>query len=534
MSDEKKVNSEYVDYDTGNWEEMLYARHAEIESFKDLSQQRGTSVPAIFSQFYKFVQNPSTVSLQTFKRMVDTDETIGSGVDFLTTCLTARLGNYQHKSKEITEWVNARLEDIEGGMISNVKELLSATWAGFFVGEKNWANTENGFVVKKIVPLPPVTVLFEMDREGRVTPDGILQYQRNWNPFTLNGGLGVFGGSFGTGSGFSVGSSRPDPFAKFGDLDFPARTASAYNYLSVRIPRQKCIHYAFDAQGKFGNPYGRSLLRRCYKYYVTKDAVLQMMVVALDRKGTPLTVVYADPNTTLMDPNQKQAGVSAKGQRIGMRADVAAQKAFANLHNDSVIILPGKKGEIFDTDFINQSANTDTFISAIDLCNKSILRGLLIPALIFGNGDGSGSFALGQEHARTFDKILDGILAGAKQCLLQQLVYEMIAYNFPRSAWEKDGLGDFAKREMTQEERDKELDVCQKAVDMGAIDMTDLQDMNQVREKAGFEPRDTTIIQPGDALGMDGDEESEDDGEGNKEKGKSKDAKGNERGDSGS
>src|SRR5690242_6567702 len=84
-------------------ERELFARHVEVETFKDLEVQRGTPIPALFNIFYKFIQNPSSVSVETYKRMVDTDDTIGSGVDFLTTALSARLGRYQHPSQEITE-----------------------------------------------------------------------------------------------------------------------------------------------------------------------------------------------------------------------------------------------------------------------------------------------------------------------------------------------------------------------------------------------------------------------------------------------
>ena len=79
--------------------DMLYARHVEIQSFKDLEVQRGTPIPALFNQFYKFIQNPSSVSVETYKRMIDTDDTIGSCVDFLTTCLAARIGRYQHPNQ---------------------------------------------------------------------------------------------------------------------------------------------------------------------------------------------------------------------------------------------------------------------------------------------------------------------------------------------------------------------------------------------------------------------------------------------------
>jgi hypothetical protein len=488
----EKTDGIDIDNESYELETLLYARHVELESLTDLEQQRGTPIPALFNQFYKFIQNPSSVSIETFKRMIDTDDTVGSGVDFLTTCLAARLGRYQHKNQEITEWVNERLEQIENGWYNVVKELLSASWAGFCVMEKVWANTKNGFVPQKLVSLPPSTILFETDRTGEITSDGILQYQRNFNPQLLSQGAGFFGG-IGTGFGFSD-SIRPDMYAKMGDLPFPMRTANTFNYLSIRIPRQKCIHYAFDAQGKFGNPYGRSLLRRAYKFWVTKDEVLRMLAIALDRKGTPLTVIFADPNATIGNSDKMQEGVNYKGQRgKGIRADLAAQQAFSKVHNDSSIVLPGKKGQIYDIEFVPQTSNANDFLESLRFCNQSLLRSMLIPSLIFGNGDGSGSFALGQEHAKTFDKICDGMLAGLKHTIIQQLIKEMLAYNFKKVDWEKDGYGDFAKRELSQEERDKEVDAIEKGVNMGAIDMSDLNDTNKIRDVLGFEARDKVL-----------------------------------------
>jgi len=509
--------SQYADANDLEIEQMLYARHAEVTSLNDLTTQRGTPIPALFSQFYKFVQNPSSVSVETFKRMVDTDDTVGSGVDFLTSCLAARLGRYQHKSEEITNWVNEQLDKIQGGWTNAVKEMLSATWAGYSVSEKVWANTKNGFVPEAIVTLPPGTILFETDRTGRLTADGILQYQRNYNPQMLAQGLGFFGGIIGIGSGFSGNSVRPDAFAKFGDLPFPMRTANTFNYLSIRIPTQKCIHYSYNAQGCFGNPYGRSLLRRAYKYYVLKDEFLRMMAVALDRKGTPLTLIYADQHASLLDPSKKTAGKNMKGTKAAsMRADEAAQAAFKNIHNDSFIVLPGKKGQIYDTDFVPQASNTADFIEALRFCNNSIMRALLIPSLAFNAGDGTGSYALGQEHSKTFDKVLDSNLEGLSNVLMQQLIKEMIAYNFPASAWEKDGLGSFSKREFSQEERQKEAEMFEKAVNMGIVDSNDLNDLNQMRDTLGFDPRETVIEKPVNPINdlFGGDKDVEDDGTG--------------------
>lgn len=466
----------------------LYSRHAEITTFQDLEKQRGTPIPALFNIFYKFIQNPSTVSVETFKRMVDTDDTIGSGVDFLTTCLQSRLGPYVHPDEEITEWLGHALDEVKGGWTNMMKELLGAAWAGFAVQEKVWANDpELGFIVKKLVSLPPTSVLFETERTGDLTEDGILQYQRNYNPMMMGIGPGSFFG-FAQQSGRA---QRTDPLAKFGDMPFPLRSANIYSYLSIRIPTQKCIHYSFDAQGKFGNPYGRSLLRRAYKWYVLKDAFLQMLSVALDRKGTPLTIVFADPNTTLETGEAAMSGVNQKGNPLNrIRADQAAAKAFANIHNDTTIVLPGKKAQVFDTEFVPQDAHADQFIAAIQMCDRGIMRALLIPSLVFTNGDGTGSYALGEQHAKTFDKILDGFLGGFKQCLQEQFICQLLAYNFPRERWKgKDGIGKFSSVELSVDEIKKETEVFASLQQMGAVDMNDLEDLNTIRGKARLAPR---------------------------------------------
>lgn len=476
------------EYDAKDYmdDEKLYSQHASVNSPKDLMEQRGTPIPALFNQFYKFIQNPSTVSVETFKRMVDTDDVVGSGIDFLTSCLGARLGSYEHPSQEVTEFVNKALAYIDQGWNTVVKEGMSALWAGHSVQEKVWTNADMGFVVKKLKTYPPTTILYETERDGDLTPDGILQYQRNYNPQILGQGLGVYG-SIGVN-----GRVNPDPLAKVGDFPFPLRMSNSYSYLSIRIPTFKCVHYAHNSMG---NPYGHSLLRRAYKYWVLKDSFLKMMAVALDRKGTPLTIVYADPNATMLDARTYQQGVNPNLQNR-MRADLAARQAFANVHNDSTIILPGKKGQIYDTDFAPQDPNTSSFLDAIRYCDQGLLRALLVPSLIFTNGDGTGSYSLGQEHAKTFEKILDSILFGMKHVYLHQLVKELIAYNFPESAWKKDGIGDFSKRELGKEELSKEMEMYERGINMGVIDANDLGDLNKMRETMGFNATEKIIEKP--------------------------------------
>ncbi len=473
--------------------EQLMARHIEINELAQLmgdEHQRGTPIPALYNMWFRFIQNPSTVSIETFKRMVDTDETLGSGVDFLVSCLAARLGAYQHDDPEVTRFVTRALEEMEGGVTAAHKEALNACWAGFSVGEIVWANKSIGFVPAKIAALPPSSILFEVDRVGSITDDGILQYQKNYNPLGIGQGFGFFSGG---GNGFS---GRPDPIAKLGDLPFPLRSANTFNYMSVRIPKLKTFHYSWGGPGNFGNPYGRSLLRRAYNWWVQKWAYAQMMGVAF---GTPLTVVYADQNVT-MDQSGKLSSTEKRSRGDMVPGPVAAANAFKNVHNNSVIVLPGKKGQQFEATVLETTSNASDFIAALQFCNQMLMRALLIPSLIFTSGDGAGSYALGQEHAKTFDKLLDSMLEGYRHAFLDQVIRQLLAYNFPKKVWMEKGLGTFAKRELTQDEKQKEAEMFATAIDKGIVDTNDLSDLNKMREAMGFEPRTTPIQKPMDPM----------------------------------
>lgn len=484
-------------------------RHVEVQTLADLlgtDNQRSTPIPALYNVFYKFLQNPSTVSVETYKRMVDTDETVGSGLDFLVSCLVARLGPYQHKDPEITAFVNKALAEMKGGPVNTFKEMLSASWAGFSVSEIVWANKEIGFVPEKLVTMPPGSILFSANRNGELESDGILQYQRNYNPLAMSSNIA--GGFYSAGGVNGFAPNRPDPMAKLGDFAFPVRLPNSFSYMSIRIPVLKCVHFTWNSQGCFGNPYGRSLLRRAYNWWIQKWAYAQMMGVALDRKGTPLTVVFADPNVSVVDQNKMASGSKSNTRDSMLRGPAAAAAAFKNIHNDSVVVLPGKKGQNFDIEKLDVSSNAQDFIGSIQLCNTLIMRALLIPALVFSSGDGAGSYALGAAHEKTFDKICDGYLEGFKNVLVEQVVQQILAYNYPAERWKLDGAGGFAKRELTMDEREKEMNVFTAAIDKGIVDANDLADLNKMREAIGFEPRTEVIKKPKPMMpmmGVDGD-----------------------------
>jgi hypothetical protein len=459
--------------------EELLNRADEVSRLEKEQFQLGTSVPNLYGSVSKFIANPSTVSVETYKRMIDTDETLGSGIDFLILAMIARFGDYKHPDPEITQFVRHVLNKMDGSWHENLAEMLSAEWAGFSATEEVWDYKKDfmghpAYVPKKLVTYPPLTIVFAVDRNGEILPDGIYQYQRYHNTFFNSYVYGMRQGEL---DGF-----RPDLFASVGDYPYPIRIAADLSYLTVRLEKSKMIHLRSSVTGAFRNPYGRSLLRRAYKNWVCKDAFLKMWMIAADWKGTPLVIGYAAPNDTVLEQDNTERG---QGQVRAERSDEAMSRVFKTIHNSSFITLPGKKGEIYDVEAVSVQGDMNVFKDGVTYFNAAMMRSLLIPPLVFTSGDGAGSYALGQEHHKIFNQSVDGKLKVYKQGILDQFIRKVISYNFPKARWQKTGFGEFALEEYDPEVMEKLGNIFGALTTNGYLSPENQADMDFVRQKVG-------------------------------------------------
>lgn len=469
---------DWIDDVPPNIKTELRNRYDELSRLQQEQIQEGTTVPQLYGSLSRFIANPSTVSVETFKRMLDTDETIGSGIDFLNLALIARWGDYKHPVKEIEVFVRRALEQMEGSWHEALDEMISAEWNGFSITEQVWEAKADfdgapAYVPKKLVTYPPLTIVFAVNRHGDVLPDGIFQYQRFHNTFFNSYVYGIRPGEL---DGF-----RPDLFSSIGDYPYPIRIAADLTYLTIKIPKSKVIHLRSSSTGKFKNPYGRSILRRAYKSWVMKDAFLKMWLVAADRKGTPLVIGFAAPNDTVLEQLRKDG---EPNQNSVQRSDVAMANAFAKIHNSSFMVLPGRKGEEYDVEAVQAQGDMNVFKDGIDYFNRSMLRALLVPDLLMGEGQGGGlNGSLGSEHKKVFNQIVDGKLKVYKQEVCSQFIRKIIAYNFPQDLWEKHGYGEFVLEEYDPEVMEKLANIFGALTDRGYMTPEEQSDMDYVREK---------------------------------------------------
>jgi hypothetical protein len=95
----------WVDATPLSIKEELESRFEEMTRLEQEQIQVGTTTPQLYGSLSRFVANPSTVSVETYKRMLDTDETLGSCMDFMLLAMIARFGDYKHKVPEIQDFV---------------------------------------------------------------------------------------------------------------------------------------------------------------------------------------------------------------------------------------------------------------------------------------------------------------------------------------------------------------------------------------------------------------------------------------------
>lgn len=387
-------------------------------------QKMGRNYLDAVHQWSKVLSNPEDVDLGTYERMVDTDETIGAGLDFLTLSVCAKLGEYSHPDERFQTFIRENFEGMRDTLAMAVSEILTAMWAGFSVTEIVLRSEGSRWMLDQLATLNPQTVAFGLDLEEGSPTYGDIHHIWQWR----------------------------------------------WTQWEVDLNPGQCLHYAH--RSRFGNPYGKSRLKRAYAPWYIKTNLLPSWGRALDRYGSPLTVGKT--------PNMHQQLMSPYG---GLDEQTRGEHMLARLQEliaGACMVL--EEGESVEFEGLGQALG-DSHEKAQNHLNKMELRALGLPSLIFDNTD-VGSYSLGEKHYDVFIQNLEFLLLEVSEVLLEQLVRRLLWWNF---GWTGE-LGEFAQPSLQPED--------QAALVQGFVQLTsagymspELQaDLNHVREKVGLEP----------------------------------------------
>lgn len=308
------------------------------------------------------------VTLKTYETMVDTDETIQAGLEFVALSTVAQLGDFEHPDKKIQGFVRSNFEDMRSSLSLKCGEILSSLWAGFSTTEMILRAEGSQIRLHALDTLNPRTVALTVNTDPGNLDYGALETVWQWK----------------------------------------------WSGWESKIPASKCLHYAHRA--RFGDPYGRSRLRAAYKTWFLKDAMLAAWGTTLDRYGAPFTTITTKDLDAPQDFPDGRTG--SRGEYLlALIDDLRANSGLVLEEGEQVVIdRPGTRiGEDFE--------------GVLEYCDRRMLRALMIPPLML-EGEKGGSYALGGKQFALMVLFLDYVRRELVEVLTEQLCRPLIGWNY--------------------------------------------------------------------------------------------------------
>lgn len=241
----------------------------------------------------------------------------------------------------------------------------------------------------------------------------------------------------------------------------------------VTIPLDKVIHMVH--QPMVDEIYGESDLRACYRDYWSKDIIIKMRNIFLERFAGGLATVEMSKAIT----PKAQAGIERFLSNISARAGATFPE--------------GAKLEL------HSPKSTDAFEKGIAQCDKAIAKACLVPNLLGLSEQGStGSYAQSKTQFDAFMFILDELAEELEEILNEQIFKQLALWNFGTEDFPRfkfDPLSDAQIMALTERWAD--------LIHKGAAERTE-EDENWVRKLLGApekpEEDETTDVSPTTAL----------------------------------
>ncbi|MCF4151763.1 DUF935 domain-containing protein [Dethiosulfovibrio sp. F2B] len=341
-----------------------------------------------------------------YKEMLN-DETIGTGMEYLCYSIVGKIRGYSHPDEKIKDLIDNCQMSLRGTLEEARRSLLE-NGLGYGFGVSEFSLFENNGALS-------------------------LSSLQSYDPQTLKF-------IFGKGEDNAIRIAKIRQSAGGKDLD---------------IPVEKCVVYR---HGTGSTPYGRSRLRRCWRWYAFKRAIPKFWAVALERFGMPALVGKSE-DTEQMD--KILSGAHSKSHfAIGLEDEISTLNG-------------GTSG--------NGTTMGTGYEQALSFCNKMLYRAMFLPSLLEG-GEGGGSYSLGAIHWRMFNDACLWLARELAEVEIEQLWRPIIEWNFgPQESYGELDVSDSG----TPDEKKIMSEVFLNAVNGGYI-YPDEGDAEWMRERLGF------------------------------------------------
>lgn len=225
------------------------------------------------------------------------------------------------------------------------------------------------------------------------------------------------------------------------------------------IPANRLVTYVWEQEA--GSWVGTSMLRACYRSWLSKDELMRVDVTKHQRNGLGLPVGEAPPGGTQpeIDAMQQIASEARSGDTAGV-----------GIPNGAKLTLQGVQGQLPDT------------VASMNFHNEEMARSFLMMFMQLGQTQ-SGSRALGSDFLDFFGFAQEAIADWVVDTFTEQVIEYWVDVNYgpdepaPQLSYERAGGEDLAAQDLAL------------LIDKGAIQVDETL-ANQIRRRYGFLPVD--------------------------------------------
>jgi hypothetical protein len=444
------------------WERLNQLRMEDELLRKSVAAQVGTSIPQLFYQAETYIVNPSNVGTGILSRMIETDDTVSSSVQFKTLMALSKVGEYHHDKTEISDFVNDFLSKLRRPTWrASMEAMLSAYHYGFSVTECVFGlDAKLRKYPVRLATYHPSTLAFEVDQYGQVTENGVIQFIQQTSQVSNPNW---------TWSNYRYGYQVQNPFTTPTDRLLPYRIPFVYQYGLTRIPRSKVIHITNLPMFSFGSPYGKTAVRTAHLAWQLKVFFMRQLGIAGKRAATPTLWGTAPQNMNKLKVTRPDGTVAELTPTQALR-DMLAQR-----ETDDAVIT-GPEGAGYKLTALANEANLDGFLNVINALNVWIFRCFLLPSLVMTDGS-AGSRSLGDKHFQMVDRIAENDADQFTEAVVNDLIEPVVRDNFG----EQDDYGHFKRRPQNLEERERLANMFVNLGNAGWLKAHVEEDMDYVR-----------------------------------------------------
>jgi len=213
----------------------------------------------------------------------------------------------------------------------------------------------------------------------------------------------------------------------------------------IILDPQKFIVYSRNKE--FDNPYGNSELNKgVYRAWWSKDAIYKFRNIYLEKYGMP-TAIGKMPRTA------------------SSQDKTSFFNALSNIQSRTAMTMP----EDFEVSLLETSRGGSEYQDAINQCNLSISRKMLVPDLLGVSGaqSGGGSYALGKEQFSMFYSTVNYDRIDIVRIINREIINPLVSWNFGNKEY-----AEFKFKPIDNERREKMLRMWLDAVNGGKIPLT--------------------------------------------------------------